>query len=380
MKKYLLIKWYPGLPEAWKKEGPIILERESESYYRPVGSTSGWIDSQQVENNPLYWEEAKESNYTILSFKNNDTIVYLHSNGYYSWQDSTSEKVTLLHMLSLKGPTIHSIKDNKTGNIYTIGDSSYYGTITKFSIEDDTIIIDFLTTCSKKLSQLSEKKIDFLFTTADNVNIYRGDTYFYVSSVGVLQILTYLEKPEIFNDGNSCKRFSTKDKAQTYFNNNRIILFTTEDGVNIYYNDKCSWVNITYPNHSMFDGFASGEEPSDYSHTEFKYFSTRKAAQKYKDSRKPLFITEEGKTIFDGDNYFFIHNFIIHPEVATKGIYLPMKNYYYATEKAAKDYILHNKPLFSLDEIIDDQTLERIYLNNFSKEKFTRLAHNKLNK
>lgn len=102
--------------------------------------------------------------------------------------------------------------------------------------------------------------------------------------------------------------------------------------------------------------------------------------------RIPLFITEDGVKIFEGDKVFtakkdyedlrvtsFIASSRNNKEWALQGGTL-----WFSTEDKAKEYILHKKPLFSLQEIIDKLN-EMLTSSALAIREFKILAEQKIN-
>ena len=68
--------------------------------------------------------------------------------------------------------------------------------------------------------------------------------------------------------------------------------------------------------------------------------------------KKPIFTTEDGKDIFEGDEYWCVHSydFFLRDYIAETGIY--NKNYKrFSTKEAAEEYIRNNKPMYTLKDI-----------------------------
>ena len=68
--------------------------------------------------------------------------------------------------------------------------------------------------------------------------------------------------------------------------------------------------------------------------------------------KKPIFTTEDGKDIFEGDEYWCVHSydFFLRDYIAETGIY--NKNYKrFSTKEAAEEYICNNKPMYTLKDI-----------------------------
>ena len=100
-----------------------------------------------------------------------------------------------------------------------------------------------------------------------------------------------------------------------------------------------------------------------------------------KKSKQPLFTTEDGVDIFEGDNYcyFRFHSWTCDNAIANKEFYYQDKfsknSLYFSTKEKAEEYILMNKPCLSLKEVLDIVSfLDR------SEKKLKELVKQKLNK
>lgn len=104
--------------------------------------------------------------------------------------------------------------------------------------------------------------------------------------------------------------------------------------------------------------------------------------QQFKESKKPLFITEDKVDVFRGGEVCLLStdNWLISypvkaPEKPFKGDKNQFK--YFSSKEAANEYILYNKPLLSLQEIITTGNAQE---NNPYYIKLVALAESKLNK
>jgi hypothetical protein len=88
-------------------------------------------------------------------------------------------------------------------------------------------------------------------------------------------------------------------------------------------------------------------------------------------SRKPLFTTEDGVEIFEGDVWHLIDPDYWRIWSGNHSTVNPDRIKYFSTRQAAEEYILMNKPCLSLKEVID--LVE-------AKEYLTQLVKSKLNK
>lgn len=86
----------------------------------------------------------------------------------------------------------------------------------------------------------------------------------------------------------------------------------------------------------------------------YRDFYDLEAAKQWIKKNNPLFITEDGKEIYDGDIYFCPNtddDWLIYNYKAMQNV----NNIYkaFSTEEAANQYIIDNKPEYSLKEITD---------------------------
>ena len=96
-------------------------------------------------------------------------------------------------------------------------------------------------------------------------------------------------------------------------------------------------------------------------------------------AKQPLFTTEDGVDIFDGNKYFIctasLGNCINNEGIVGK-FFKTNPNYkYFSTKEKAEEYILMNKPVLSLKEIKETTTIKGLSLKKLEK-----LVQQKLNK
>jgi len=251
MKKYKLIKEYPGSP----KLGTIV-EHETKCVcpnYKVSINQETWIFAESsIQNFPEFWKEIIGKEYEILSFKINEDI-YSHViilnktrkgfmntlNGLYLYEEQ---------LLTNNDYKIYSVKRLSDGEVFTIGDGIKS---TEWSKKDDQDIITNICICtedhSKVFGNLKPNKIILqteitwqcnlesaikvkkpLFTTEDGVDIFEGDTFSIVySDFSTHYNVTFKNLIKPF-----CKVFSTKEKAEEYILLNKPVL-TYNDIINI---------------------------------------------------------------------------------------------------------------------------------------------------
>lgn len=89
-----------------------------------------------------------------------------------------------------------------------------------------------------------------------------------------------------------------------------------------------------------------------------------------------LFITEDGRPVYKDDKFYYVNKYFIIDEYWADNAWTPKEDgLEFSTEEKAQEYVLMNKPLFSVQEIHDFLSIE---LGNYNilREK----AKEKLNK
>lgn len=147
-------------------------------------------------------------------------------------------------------------------------------------------------------------------------------------------------------------------------------LFVTNDGVEIHKGDNYWWINKRSDNHSPIGVKAYGKK-EEYSKCKDDYylFSTEQAAKDFiKSLRKPLFTTEDGVDIFEGDSYWYVTTnfFIDFMGRALKGSGEQTTIKYFSTKEKAKKYLDLNKPIYSKKDIklIQFNTIYEFYMQS----------------
>lgn len=227
MKKYKLIKEYPGSPELGYILKPTIhTEFETKEYilYNQILTPI---------NYPEFWQEVIEKDYKILSLQNVKSLSYIDNeildlnrikNTGYTLDSflNDGQSVSSGHF------KIYSVKRLSDGEIFTIGDKIYSTNWTCSNIDKKS---DILTEISLNTEFMFKTKITWqcnlkdiqhykqpLFTTEDGVDIYKGDMVYYT-----LRNLNH--NCSIPLEGKWCENsiahsenihFSTKEKAEEY--------------------------------------------------------------------------------------------------------------------------------------------------------------------
>ena len=307
MKKYKLIKTYPGSP----KLSTEIIETQinslcpvNECYisgktFMLIGDDS--FEIKNPENYPEFWEKVVKKDYEILCIKHKKNKCFYRNS---------------IDLRNLNFYDIHSVKRLSDGKVFNIGENATtalnnYGPITAFEINCNRMYIrtngSSKGTFSCNIKDL--KVFKKLFTTEDGVDIFEGDLY----------------------------------HAVTKKNNKMLINLNAEKEA---------------PNF-----------PPIWSMKDFICFSYRKKAQEYIDNHEILFSTADGVDIFEGDKYHSVILYNLQykgwfkAQKINKGKYTDAEScIVFSTEKEAKQYILMNKPCLSLKDVGNIISFESYYL------------------
>jgi len=219
MKKYKLIKTYPGSPKL-----ETIVKVESDGYIHwnvnsNKNNPTNYIHGSSMKQYEEFWEEVIVKDYEILSFTYKqwgEKIVKLLSDGTYYFSPSKEQGWKLKDLLH-KGYCvdsghikIHSIKRLSDGEIFTCDDNTNGGIIKSISIVGSTL--EFKVNGSCFLDGLVKLK-EPLLTTEDGVDIFEGDVYHVVNSYNLQYCST---QSHGHNSKIPYKTFSTKEAAEEY--------------------------------------------------------------------------------------------------------------------------------------------------------------------
>lgn len=231
--KYKLKKWYPSLPKDWEVGMEVSQNSKAHDLYSPCSDkhTHMRIISSRVENNPEFWEKVVEKDYEILNLNIDNSLVTCNNHGRWGNRKNIQE-CTLEWLLKEYPNSIHSIK-RKDGEIFSVGDkldlrAGGVRKITGISLDDSGV------------SEFSKRSIPWL---------------------------------ECGKDYGTCLDWAVHYKEP---------ILITEDGKEMFEGDSFYCVMGDYD-------ILSGAFVSRYVAKEFKYFSTKEAAEKYIEDNKPMY-------------------------------------------------------------------------------------------
>ena len=205
MKKYKLIKEYPGSPE--------------EGYIAKQGKFKFMSDY------PEFWEECiKPLNFTVLSCIEMEP----HLNPGTIYTDCENNQESYLRYIRENTVSIHSIKRLSDGEILTIGDCvtsktinwGYDCFISKFEISKDVLYIYVKQRGFESRYDLEEitKQKKPILITEDKVELFENDKFYHVDpyfNIGEGVVKSKFEKLKGY------KEFSTRQAAEEYVKYNK---------------------------------------------------------------------------------------------------------------------------------------------------------------
>ena len=224
MRKFKLIKEYPGSPEL-----DTIEEVEDNFGHKMMGTCGRYLYN--ISTSPEFWEEVVEKDYEILSFTDNAKVPRIDTkreNGLFGISIGANYQKTGLYEERLYGTkcwNIHSVKRLSDGEIFTIGDkiicpNKKIQPIEYIIVSNNEIWLGIVNKYEAggphQLSHINKAFI--LFKTEDGVEIYKGDSA-YIVWLDRKHQASHLnsDKPtNIYAIIDNVKYFSTKEKAEEY--------------------------------------------------------------------------------------------------------------------------------------------------------------------
>ena len=301
LKKYRLIKTYPGSPVLG-----FEVEKIGASTYVGGSGNTFQIRKEYIEYHSEFWEEVIEKDYEILCIKHKKSKCFYRNS---------------INLRNLNLYDIHSVKRLSDGEVFTVGDRiNHYGEYAKneFSTKTYTLKeiyfieenkLTFYVGKSFNLGAISASKYKLpLFTTEDGVDIFEGDLYHAVTKKNnkILINLNAEKEAPNFPPIWSMKDFicfSYRKKAQEYIDNHEI-LFSTADGVDIFEGDKYHSV-ILY--NLQYKGWFKAQKINKGKYTDAEsciVFSTEKEAKQYILMNKPCLSLKDVGNIISFESYY----------------------------------------------------------------------------
>ncbi len=231
MKKYRLIKIYPGSPQL--------------GYINDINIIA-WSTPDKTlicSDHPEFWEEVIEKDYEILSLnrKTSPSIIENIMEGY------TDEFVDKLIKSGMK---IYSIKRLSDGEVFTIGDvlknrPSYTQVIKRFEIIKNSIRLWLGENNSTKenaglLIKYAKRVLKPLFITNDGVPMFKGNKYYVIANKATSYYTSTANTNSLLCDKKYI--FGKKENAENYLLMNKRCL-SVNDVISIWKYNESSYCN-----------------------------------------------------------------------------------------------------------------------------------------
>ena len=363
-----------------KQSGQIVTENKEGLF---VSQHGGYKLQKWIFENSNDWEEViEEPNYLITSFRSieksgkfKNTIITLDKDG--TFQGGFRLNNFLYGQNSVEDGCweIYSVKNSK-GEEFTIGDNVFYlpkrsielFKIHNFFINRDGILLarsseESSATCEDINTISKEIKVPYtpkqpIYTTTDGFDIYEGCPvilYIYVNSEheNIVTINHFTKEDAIVAKRRKC--FISEENRDKYIKENTPKpFFKTEDGVDIYEGAVIYIVSLEeqliFPETFYFNKTMTGNA----------IFFDEKMALKYLNEntkKKPIFTSEDGKDMYDGDKYYVPQIQGINRELSGSYCEFIVRDYCkggntnFSTKELAQEYIDNNKPKYSLADI-----------------------------
>lgn len=228
MKKYKLIKEYPGSPNLG-----FTVSNNTDSgkyWFKDISNMSTILYSDKfIQDYPEFWEEIIDKDYEILSIISSRTgIIYKKDSqlkDVFCYIDGKRPFYTIKSIDNILF-LIYSIKRLSDNEIFTIGDKITVKGNKKLGIISIDILRDWsdgyfgdADIALENFIKVIEKP---LFTTTDGVDIFKGDKYYNLDYYYNLKLIknASMIKPSF----DISKYFSTKEKAEEYIIYNKSVL------------------------------------------------------------------------------------------------------------------------------------------------------------
>lgn len=379
MKKYKLIKKYPGSPELG-----LIIKKNGTCYESDVFNVHfHTMDQKNIENNPEFWEEVDEIYHVGTRVKNLETQTELirKEDGWYK-EDKTaytdkiirqnkgkrfqiieeSKKDYPLYFCDLKNNEYYTTEYPEQG-LYTFkqgynlwinhGDNTIHNLYGDFTPENG--FHNFRKATQKEIQMLvlepeKEKEEEYkILSFISDKNSHRSCNKVVLN-----------EQTNSYDwDLESCKGLS-KDKVDDFLKNKNWKIhsirrssdgeiFTINDTVQLipgkWDSNDCNISEIKIINDNVVFGIIQGTSTSEYDQG---INSWRKITPRI------LFTTEDNVDIKENDNYWCVDR---QYDIYTWKAYRSSDNFRsfkrFSTKEAAEEYVLMNKPCLSINEVID---------------------------
>lgn len=375
MKKYELIKEYPGSPTL----GTILRQWKSTDgnnkiFYGSQYTLSPALSPEIVESYSEFWQEIVEKDYEILSIRTDDgTPSDMFENDKFMWSTDDEPKYESLKTITERWKKlkvkihIHSVKRLSDNQIFTVGDDileqGEHSKIEYFELRGDDLAIRInhqvtkgssTILISSKFEKYIPKEYEILSLKC-KIKILT-DTPVEVGQIVNAKIIDGIIKWEYkprFWDGypRSCGEDSLKLTLRSF---DIYSIKRLSDGEVFTIGDKVKFMN--WSDYLSIDKFTISSNILYFHIKDTKYTCDYSNWGNFIKAKNPLFKTEDGVDIFEGDDIHcvgLIHYRYYNAKATTTNFktYHNLNNKCFSTKEIAEEYILRYKPCLSVMDV-----------------------------
>jgi hypothetical protein len=310
---------------VYDNDNPSLFLEGCEIHYFSIMDGKAYINSHFGDKkcngleDVTHYVPERDSSCKILSFiwrgTGKGTLANIQKDGKYSSYPVNSRDFggsKLASMISASSWDIHTVERSSDKEVFTLGDLithidnpwSKEVTVAVFKSKEEGKCIDIKNNFGGQhaISNIN-KQTPPLFVTEDGVNVFPGDSpYWVVTRKNRMHLIDYrgacANHNRILRESGVYKTFSTEEAANTYIDNHKI-LFTTEDGVGVlkgqkvfYIRDSKSRSRINIHTTTACNGSAESSKQSTLT-----YFSSMKAVQSHINNNIPRFSINDIKEV-----------------------------------------------------------------------------------
>ena len=358
MKKYKLIKEYPGSP----KLGAEVLQ-DCENNYNLTNQAGGYFHKKYIENQSEFWQEITKPEYTILSFIKRNTLYKVCEDGNLLWDTPEYKNITknpgATHWSKAieNGYSIHSVRRESDSEIFTIGDTITWGAIDGFECK----ITGF------KIENCGYGKLHIITTHLNqpNCHVYLDHYNLHKVKPKEWEIIAFrnIKSQQLWKDcgASICGkngywytlfRLSEKKHFEELIKDFEFEIHSIKrlsDGVKFKIGDKVDRL-LTYKDGEEILSFEMRNNNLCVNTTH----GSSNHITSIQHRKQLLFITEDGVEVFEGDEFYFVGadwNYFLYSTKQELYSFYKDSLKVFSTKEKAEEYILMNKPCLSIKDL-----------------------------
>lgn len=262
-----------------------------------------------------------------VSYKNDDVV----------WKEYLERNVKIQHNF-----TVLRLKNESNGNVYYLSEGMFKGD----SFNTRIPYVDGI----ERYTITRVKFGEDVFEVADRV-LWNG-AIFRILGFKIVNDRLILEAMSVTTPFEE----SYKTEIRIEDVKKRFCLGKTDDGYEYFLNDELHWIMLDEKEvwkYLYISGICESHSVILHGKSRYKVFKHESSALAFieQNNKKPLFKTIDGKDIYEGDKYWYLHNNRINEFVANNCIIVENGLKRFSTKELAEEYILENSKLLSIEDV-----------------------------